>query len=193
MQGLLRPKALLLLFLVLDLGSCRCSGGKNRTDFELFHDMIQQKSVKAQEGNEEGTFMRLPPENTRARNKKPYPYKGDPEGAEKHLKNPFENQMSPDLIAIGKRQYEKTCVLCHGASGGSEGPVAEKMSVKPPSLLAPKAINLSDGRLFHIIQEGQGLMPGLSKQVRGDRQKWAVVNYVRMLQNQALKEKSQKP
>ena len=185
------PKGLFLLFLAINLGSCQCSGGKNRTDFELFHDMIQQKHIKAQEGNEEGTFMRLPPEKTRARNKKPYPYKGDPEGAENHLKNPFENKMSPDLIAQGKRQYEKTCIICHGATGGGEGQVAEKMSVKPPSLLTPKAINLSDGRLFHIIHEGQGLMQGMNKQVRGDKQKWALVNYVRMLQNQALKDKEQ--
>ena len=185
-------RVLFLSVLSLLLVACQCSGGKNRTDFELFHDMIQQKSLKAQEGDETGSVMRLPPENTRARNRKPYPYKGDPEGAEKHLKNPFQNQMAPDLIAIGKRQYEKTCILCHGPKGDGQGSVAQKMTVKPLSLLSLKAINLSDGRIYHIIQEGQGLMQGYSKQVRGEKNKWALVNYVRMLQNQALTEKTAK-
>ena len=194
MKTLLWPKGqlLCLLFISACLGACQCSGGKNQTDFELFHDMIQQKSLKAQEGDETGPFMRLPPENTRARNHTPYLYKGDPEGAEKHLKNPYENQMPPDIIAIGKRQYEKTCIVCHGPKGGGEGSVALKMTVKPPSLLSLKAINLTDGRLYHIIQEGQGLMQGYSKQIRGEKNKWAVVSYMRMLQKQALKEKEAK-
>ena len=193
MKLFLWPKGLFLLFLGLSLTACQCSGGRNKTDFELFHDMVQQKSFKAQEGDETGHFMRLPPENTRPRNRKPYPYKGDPKGAEKHLKNPFENQMAPELIAIGKRQYEKTCILCHGPKGGGLGTVAQKMAVKPPSLLSVQAINYSDGRLYHIIHDGQGLMQGYSKQIRGEKNKWALVNYVRMLQQQDLKDKQEKP
>jgi len=173
------------------LAGCSCSGGKNRTDFEIFHDMLQQQNIKAQEGDEEGTFMRMPPENTRARNKTYYPYKGDPEGAEQ-LKNPFQGQFSPELIGIGKRQYERACIYCHGVTGGGEGKVAQKMTIKPPSLLVDKAINYSDGRLYHIIHEGQGLMGSYRKQVRGEKQRWALVNYLRMLQKQALKEQIEK-
>ena len=176
-------------FVFLLLTNCTCSGGKNRTDFEIFHDMIQQKNIKAQEGDKEGTFMRVPPENTRARNRKYYPYKNDPEGAEKNLKNPFAGQFSPEMIGIGKRQYEKACIYCHGATGAGEGKVAQKMTIKPPSLLADKAIGYSDGRLYHIIHEGQGLMSSYRKQVRGEKERWALINYVRMLQKQAMKEK----
>ncbi len=174
------------------LSGCTCSGGKNRTDFEIFHDMIQQKNIKAQEGDEEGTFMRVPPENTRARNKKYYPYKGDPEGAEKKLKNPFQNAFSAEIIGIGKRQYERACIYCHGTAGDGNGKVAQKMTVKPPSLLTEKAVNYSDGKLYHIIHEGQGLMSGYRKQVRGEKERWALVNYVRLLQKTALREKAKK-
>ena len=182
----IKAQILGLLFLSTIIGACQCSGGKNQTDFELFYDMLQQKHIKAQEGDENGSLMRLPPENTRPRNRPPYPYKGDPEGANKNLKNPYANQMPPDIIAIGKRQYEKTCVLCHGPQGGGEGSVVPKMTVRPPSLLSLKAINLTDGQLFHIIQEGQGLMQGYHKQIREQKHKWAVVTYVRMLQKQAV-------
>ena len=171
---------------------CTCEGGKNRTDFELFHDMIKQKNIKAQEGDETGTFMRVPPDNTRARNKVYYPYKDDPEGAEKKLKNPFAGELSPELIGIGKRQYERACIYCHGPTGEGEGKVAKKMTVKPPSLLTEKAINYSDGKMYHIIHEGQGLMGSYRKQVRGEKQRWALVNYIRMLQKQALEKQTEK-
>lgn len=171
---------------------CTCSGGKNRTDFELFHDMMKQKHIKAQEGDTKGTFMNIPPENTRARNREYYPYRGDMEGAEQNLKNPFSNQFSPELIGIGKRQYERACIYCHGATGRGEGNVARKMTIKPPSLLEEKAVNYSDGRMYHIIHEGQGVMGSYRKQVRGEKERWALVNYIRMLQRQSLREKIEK-
>ncbi|MYE07474.1 MAG: cytochrome c [Oligoflexia bacterium] len=182
-------KIIYLSFIFVFLVGCTCSGGRNHTDIEPFHEMLQQENIKAQEGDAEGTFMRLPPENTRARNKKYYRYKDDPEGAGENLKNPFEAQFSAELIGIGKRQYEKACIYCHGTKGGSEGKVVEKMTVKPPSLLTEKVFNYSDGRLYHIIHEGQGLMGNYRKQVRGEKERWALVNYVRILQKQALREK----
>ena len=188
MKEKMNLKILCMLFIGLFLTNCTCSGGKNRTDFELFHDMIKQQNIKAQEGDEEGTFMRLPPENTRAQNREYYPYKGDPEGAEKNLKNPFQGQLSPELIGIGKRQYERACIYCHGATGAGEGTVAAKMTVKPPSLLTDKVVNYSDGRLYHIIHEGQGLMGSYRKQVRGEKERWALINYVRMLQKRTVRE-----
>ena len=188
MKEKMNLKILCMLFVSLFLTNCTCSGGKNRTDFEIFHDMIKQKNIKAQEGDEKGTFMRLPPENTRARNREYYPYKGDLEGAEKNLQNPFQGQFSPELIGIGKRQYERACVYCHGVTGAGEGAVAAKMTVKPPSLLAEKAVNYSDGRLYHIIHEGQGLMGSYRRQVRGEKERWALVNYIRMLQKRTVRE-----
>ena len=182
-----------IFFVFLFLTNCTCSGGKNRTDFELFHDMIKQENIKAQEGDEEGTFMRVPPENTRARNKEYYPYKDQPELAGKELQNPFFNQFSAELIGIGKRQYQRACIYCHGATGGGEGKVAQKMTVKPASLLSEKAINYSDGRIYHIIHEGQGLMGAYRKQVRGEKQRWALVNYVRMLQKRSFSLKEAEP
>ena len=130
--------------------------------------------------------MRVPPENTRARNREYYPYKNKPEEAGQKLKNPFSDQFSAELIGIGKRQYERACIYCHGATGGGEGKVAQKMTVKPPSLLTDKAIQYSDGRLYHIIHEGQGLMGSYRKQVRGEKERWALINYVRMLQKRKL-------
>ena len=183
---------ILMAFGSLLLMGCSCSGGKNRTDIELFHDMIQQRNVKTQEGEGEQTLMLHPPENTIARNIYYYPYKGNLKGAEEELKNPFKKVFSAYVIGMGKRQYEKACIYCHGAMGRGEGLVAEKMAVKPPSLLTDKALTYSDGRLYHIIHEGQGLMGAYRKQVPGEEERWALVNYIRLLQKQGLEKEEKK-
>ncbi len=155
--------------------------------------MLQQPSIKTQEGSETGEIlMRTPPENTRARNQSYYIYEGQPVQAEKNLKNPFHGQLSPALIGLGQRQYEKACIVCHGVKGDGQGLVAIKMAVKPPSLLTQKVMDFSDGRIYHIIYEGQGLMGAYKKQVSREKDRWALVNYIRMLQNRSLREKIEK-
>ena len=176
-----------LLFLsIVFLTGCSCNAGKNRTNVELIQDMMKQENIKAQEGSkEDGTLMRVPPENTRARNRSYYPYKNDPMGADKNLKNPYAGDFSAIVMGLGKRQYDKACIYCHGVTGTGDGPVGKKMIVRPPSLLVKKAISYSDGRLYHIIHEGQGLMGSYSKQVPDEQALWALVNYIRMLQKKA--------
>lgn len=179
-------KQFLIFLSTVFLAGCSCNAGKNRTNVELIQDMMVQEHIKAQEGSEEeGTLMRVPPENTRARNRTYYQYENDPLGAEKNLKNPYEGDFSAMMIGLGKRQYDKACIYCHGGTGTGDGPVGKKMIVKPPSLLAKKAINYSDGKLYHIIHEGQGLMGGYRKQVPDESARWALVNYIRMLQKKA--------
>lgn len=180
-------KYFIIPFISIFLTNCTCSGGVNRTDSELFHDMLQQTNIKAQEGNKNGTFMRVPPKNTRAINKNYYAYKGDLKKAETHLKNPFKNMLTSELIGIGKRQYEKACIYCHGSLGNGNGAVAKVMIVKTPSLLSDKIINATDGRIYHIIHEGQGFMGSYKKQVRSEKNRWALINYIRLLQKQSLR------
>ena len=193
-----------LLGLVFSLGACRCSGGKNRTDSQWTTDMAQQNSVKAQEGSPEGDLlMRIPPEGTRARNRSYYPFEGRPVLAGERLKNPIP--AADEVLSQGKLHYQRYCVYCHGQRGDAlDGAlVAPKMAIPPASLLTDKAKGHSDGRLYHIIHEGQGLMGSYSWQLSGPEQAlmsrrlteesaedsykgfesiWAVVHYVRALQ-----------
>ena len=55
------------------------------------------------------------------------------------------------------------------------------MKYYPPSLHALKTRNWSDGRMYHVITEGQNVMPGYSTQLEPD-ERWAIVHYVRALQ-----------
>ena len=190
-----------LLIFVFYLGACTCSGGKNRTDSQWTRDMAKQNNVKAQEGSDTGEIlMKAPPEGTRARNRRYYPYSGNPLKAAQQLKNPLKS--TKEILTQGQIHYKKFCIYCHGAYGdtGEGANVASKMAVKPASLLTGKAKSYSDGRIYHIIYEGQGLMGAYRIQLetneqalmshymteenkyRGSDSIWSVVHYVRSLQ-----------
>ena len=51
----------------------------------------------------------------------------------------------------------------------------------PPSLVAPKARELPDGRIFHIATFGQGNMPSHAAQIEPE-DRWKAVMWVRQLQ-----------
>ena len=204
-------KLLSLFFLLVSLVNCACGGGRNQTDSQWTRDMASQNSVKAQEGGIDGEIlMRLPPEGTIARNHSYYPYPKDPLSAAKNLKNPLPFSLS--AINEGKRHYETYCIYCHGSRGdGVEGAsVAPVMSIPPPSLLTEQAKGYSDGRIYHIIHEGQGLMGAYRIQLnsteqnamsryfdeaeaetktgtgyRGSDRIWAIIHYIRSLQQKS--------
>lgn len=86
-------------------------------------------------------------------------------------------------LARGEAVYLTYCEVCHGLQGKGDGPVAQRGYPAPPSLLAPNALNLKDGQIFHILTYGQNNMPSYAAQVlRKDR--WKVIAYVRTLQAQ---------
>lgn len=170
-------------------GLLACNGGKNQTNIELIQDMMDQRSIKAQDwdpSNPNQAMMLTPPENTVPRNKKPYPYHLDYQAAEKNLKNPYAGDLTPDILRRGKESFNIYCSVCHGERARGDGPVAEKMmAVKPPSLVTEKAKKYSDGRLFHIITDGQGVMFSYASQISDENDRWAIVSYLRTLQRTA--------
>lgn len=184
MKRLLLGLLLLLSPVVTLVG---CNGGKNMTNIELMQDMMDQTSIKSQDWDPnkgDKVQMRMPPEGTVPRGFTPYKYATDPEGAEKNLANPYAGDMSADMMERGKKHFTIYCAVCHGPSGTGDGPVRDKMPVKPPSLLSDKVRNYKDGRIFHIMTAGQGVMLSYASQITDPNNRWAVVNYVRHLQKQ---------
>jgi mono/diheme cytochrome c family protein len=101
------------------------------------------------------------------------------------LENPFERGDSAAL-ARGEEVYMRVCWTCHGANGiGAEAPIADKHPTVPAyNLAGPQVAEYSDQYIYGMISVGRGLMPPWAHQIRPiDR--WAVVTYVRELQNQA--------
>jgi mono/diheme cytochrome c family protein len=51
----------------------------------------------------------------------------------------------------------------------------------PPTLHSDKVRAWPDGNLFHVITEGQNVMPGYASQISRD-DRWAIINYLRVMQ-----------
>ncbi len=89
--------------------------------------------------------------------------------------------MSEAVLNEGAAVFQTYCAVCHGVGGTGDGPI-----VGPGKL--PFATNLtlqttadrSDGYIYGIVRVGRGLMPGYRRIPPSER--WAVVNYVRHLQ-----------
>jgi mono/diheme cytochrome c family protein len=96
--------------------------------------------------------------------------------------NPLAGDRSEKLMARGKESYRVYCSVCHGLTGQGDGSVAQYLSLKPPSLLSDKVRGFRDGRIYHIITDGQGLMNNYATQIHKIEDRWAIVNYVRSLQ-----------
>jgi len=90
--------------------------------------------------------------------------------------------MSDEVLAVGRQAYQTHCFVCHGATGAGDGPVIGPGRVPfALSVLTPRAREFSDGYLYGIIRVGRGLMPGYGGRIPHE-ERWAIVNYVRYLQ-----------
>ncbi|MFQ5878261.1 MAG: c-type cytochrome [Acidobacteriota bacterium] len=94
-------------------------------------------------------------------------------------RNPLE--ATDGLIARGRSRYGIYCSPCHGPRGDGRGMLATRAKVKSADLLARRVREMPDGRIYHVISNGLGLMPGYRYPIRpADR--WAIVAYLRRLQ-----------
>ena len=91
--------------------------------------------------------------------------------------------MADSVIRLGAEVYTIYCAVCHGVGGQGDGPVVGQGKFPlATNLTLPTTVNRSDGYIYAIIRVGRGLMPSYRRIAPRDR--WAVVNYVRYLQQQ---------
>ena len=95
------------------------------------------------------------------------------------------------FIKRGEERYNVNCAICHGASGNGKG-VTSKFGIltafnfmqpgnaDPANALAYRP----DGAIFDVIANGKGLMGGYGGNIPV-RDRWAIVAYIRALQQAA--------
>jgi mono/diheme cytochrome c family protein len=94
-------------------------------------------------------------------------------------KNPLPPLVGKDSLEAA-RLFNINCGICHGAKAGSDGPVASKVGgVKSIVNASPK---YSDGRIFHVINYGQGNMGSYASQL-SRKQRWMIIQYIRTLES----------
>lgn len=127
----------------------------------------------------------IPPEHTIARGYKPYPYPNTAEGYElagKSLKNPIPH--SEEVVKEGEVLYSKYCVHCHGVTGQGDGKVSAKLPGPPPPYTSANIINLPEGKMFHSITYGKGLMG--SHNFLSQEERWKLIHYIHKLQGKNI-------
>lgn len=102
------------------------------------------------------------------------------ESAGEILKSPLAE--TEDIIREGQLIYADFCVHCHGKTGKGDGPVVEMGGHPPPPAYdSPQMADLPEGKMFHAITYGKGLMgPHKSQLSKLDR--WKVIAFVKTLQ-----------
>lgn len=180
----------------------------------IFPDMDEQDKIKAQKPSgffADGLGSRLPIAQTQPRGFNPegersiggipehefggqsgYYYTGEV-GDYYGTGMPEELGLTPEnaseLIQRGNERYGIYCAVCHGSSGDGQGITANYGVPGIANLQLPtfNAETYPDGRMYHTITYGKGMMSGYGYNIPV-RDRWAIVAYIRTLQ--AAKESS---
>lgn len=116
-----------------------------------------------------------------------YPYPNTPEGYEMaglNLKNPI--LLNPQVIEEGKDLYTKFCTHCHGDAGDGNGSIVANGKFPSPGKYWDKvaANGLNEGKMFHSITYGKGLMGQHASQLNKE-ERWKIIHYIQELNKAA--------
>jgi mono/diheme cytochrome c family protein len=174
-----------------------CNNVPNSPGWEYMPDMYRSSSYETNSGNPnfaDRLTERQPVAGTISQGwianseytafKMPYPYKNDSLGYElagQNLRDPYP--ASAEIIAQGKDRFEKFCIHCHGASGQGDGTVVTVGNFPPPPAYnGPQLKNLPEGKMYHTLQYGKGMMGSHASQLTSE-ERWKIIRYVQTLQN----------
>jgi mono/diheme cytochrome c family protein len=167
----------------LALAGC---GSRRTPPVQVFPDMKQQPKYLPQAESaffSDGRALRRPVPGTVARGllkEGEAFYAGKDGGA--YGANPLP--VDADTLRRGQERFNIYCAPCHGQTGSGQGIVAQRASWVAVNLADGRIVAMPDGQLFETITHGKRTMPGYRFQI-GERDRWAIVAYVRALQRAA--------
>ncbi len=180
---------LTVVIAVFSISSCKEEGGLAP---EYMPDMYRSPSIetyvdygelRGEYSNDSLTNLmtaRQPVKGTIPRGFQPYGYENTPEGYEAAglgLKNPVA--YSENVVKEGEELFGMFCVHCHGKTGQGDGTLVQRDKFPPiPTKFAP-TLELSEGKMFHTITYGKGLMGSHSSQLNKE-ERWKLVHYIRV-------------
>lgn len=107
---------------------------------------------------------------------------------------PPERAINPDALKQGRQIFEQICAMCHGQTGGGDGPAAEALTdawgypVRPANFTLPAGepggvkLGHNAGHIFSVIMTGVGgtPMPPFADTFSNE-EIWDIVHYVQSL------------
>ncbi len=100
-------------------------------------------------------------------------------------KNPFP--ITTAGIAKGGELYDIYCAICHGKKGDGNGWLVDEANINakypaaPANFLLDTFYNSSNGRYYHAIIYGKGVMGGYTDKLSFE-ERWQVIHYIHSLQ-----------
>jgi mono/diheme cytochrome c family protein len=176
-----------VLTAILGLSGCGTMPKTRKPQLEVWDDMRRQEKFKPQQATalfSDGRASRRPPEGTVARGylkAEDAAHTGLESAAFYTGKNP--EGIDTELLKLGQARYNVYCTPCHDRAGTGKGAVALKAPQFLPSNLHDERIKkTADGEIFHVITNGKRAMPAYRFQIASEKDRWAIVSYVRVLQ-----------
>ena len=177
---------------LLALASCGVSDS-NSPGVEYMPDMYRSPSIEAYVDYENPDKMsaRLPVKGTIVYTSNPeeeiyhypYAYENSFEGYELSAENVSPIPFTEQTVAEGKVIFQRFCIHCHGKTGQGDGPIPTKADFPPPPAYNGNALkNLPEGKMYHTITFGKGMMGSHASQLN-PKDRWTVIQYVKYLQN----------
>lgn len=84
-------------------------------------------------------------------------------------------------VERGQEIYTKMCTHCHGKEGHGDGAISKNGHINGIPDYAGKLKDLPEGKMFHTITYGKGLMGQHASQLN-QLERWQVIEYVKLLQ-----------
>lgn len=184
-------RAVVLLLVAVAAGACE--NPVELIDFERMIDQPRGKPYRASPYFADGRLMQPPPAGVVA---------VGASAASRVVRNGLDGDayvrkipidVERPLVERGRDRFDTYCAACHGLTGDGESVVARHMALrKPPSLLAEPVRSFPAGRIFQVISDGYGLMPGYGAELAVE-ERWGIVAYVRALELSAATELGKLP
>ena len=96
----------------------------------------------------------------------------------KSMENKYAGE---DEDGIGEDLYKQHCRSCHGKEGYGDGSKAKELETEMRDLTSEEVQAQSDGELYYKSIIGRDEMPNFEKKIRGEEDRWMVINYMRSL------------
>lgn len=96
----------------------------------------------------------------------------------KSMENKYAGE---DEDGIGEDLYKQHCRSCHGKEGYGDGSKAGELETEMRDLTGEGVQSQSDGELYYKSIIGRDEMPNFEKKIRGEEDRWMVINYLRSI------------